>query len=312
MTSHARRHRAPGSDRPHGPRVGWVAHAGLAAYRTGGTPTRDSLSRAVSLGVDWVEVDVCVTGDGRLVLRHDVRLPDGVPLVALTLTELRRADRDLLTLDEAVDAVGSRTRLLLDIKLAAAAPPLGRWLGRRRTTDALAVCTESRSALLSVREQAPRVARWLSLPDVGSRRPEHVACVLRDLSHHRHPGQMTRALADLARAVAEMRQSPEAGVARLCNVPWRVPLPQRLGLLAADVGAAALCVHHWLVTPQLCESAHRLGLPVVAWTINRPHRARQVLGCGVDLITTDDVVGVRDGLHEATPRRTLTRAAVAG
>src|SRR4029077_7957509 len=83
------------------PPMRWIAHAGLGATHPGGTPTRASLHRAVLIGVDGVELDVCVTRDQQLVLRHEVRLPGRDRVRDLSLTELRQRRPETLTLSEA-------------------------------------------------------------------------------------------------------------------------------------------------------------------------------------------------------------------
>jgi hypothetical protein len=130
--------------------VRWIAHAGLAAARPGGTPTREALAAAVRLHVDWIELDVCVTGDGRLVVRHDSRLPGGRRVEAITQAELRRQGVDLLTLDEATDVLGRRVPIMLDIKGREVTRPLARWLARRRDPEAFVVCSGNAEDLLGL------------------------------------------------------------------------------------------------------------------------------------------------------------------
>jgi glycerophosphoryl diester phosphodiesterase len=71
-----------------------LAHRG---HRAAGP--ENSLRSVVAAGAagDGAEVDVLVTADGRAVLRHDDRLPDGTPVRSLSLEEARRllgADAD--------------------------------------------------------------------------------------------------------------------------------------------------------------------------------------------------------------------------
>jgi len=73
-------------------------------------------------------------------------------------------------------------------------------------------------------------------------------------------------------------------------------LPHRLQALAAEVGAAALSVDRWAVTPALCARAQALQLPVAAWTVNTPGAARRMDACGADYITTDRVEAMRSVL----------------
>lgn len=237
----------------------WIAHAGLAAGRPGGTPTRHTLAGAERLHVDWLEIDVCRTADGTLVLRHDPLLPSRRPLREATLAELRREDPDVLTLDEAAEVLGpSPIPTLVDLKDARDAVPVAAWLASRQDPAAWAICTDDPAALQRSREAAPHVARWRSLPRVAPGRGE--------------------------------------GARRIAACALRSLLPARLERLAAEVGAAAFSVDRWAVTPALCARAHRLGLPVAAWTCNTPAAARRMSACGADYLTSDAVEAMRASL----------------
>jgi len=184
-----------------------------------------------------------------MVLLHDVRLADGRGVGELDLGALRRTLPGLLTLDEGVEAVGPDLPLLLDLKGAAVVEPLGRWLSRRSDSARLAVCDEDPVSLAALRAAAPAVARWRTLPMVGS-----------------GPGERRR---------------------RYLAVARRARLAACAPALAAEVGATALSVDRWALTARLCAAAHRHGLEVAAWTVNRPGVARLMARRGADYVTTD-------------------------
>ena len=74
---------------------------------------------------DGAEVDVLVTADGKAVLRHDDRLPSGVAIRSLSLSEARAlagasAD-DLPEVGPVLDAVRGRGTLNLELKVPGAA-----------------------------------------------------------------------------------------------------------------------------------------------------------------------------------------------
>ncbi|HVS41144.1 MAG TPA: glycerophosphodiester phosphodiesterase [Candidatus Dormibacteraeota bacterium] len=234
-----------------------IGHAGLAASRPGGTHDRAGLDAALALDLARLEVDVARCADGALVLRHDLLLPSGRVLPAVDLDEARREAPGLLTLDEAVEHLAGRLPLLLDLKHDEAVDPLGAWAAGRADSDLLAVCTDGAAPLGRLRELAPRLARWRTLPvyaphrDTTARRL--AACALRDL------------------------------------------LPRRLERLAAEVGAAAVTVDRWAVTRGLCATARGLGMPLTAWTVNHPRVAAVMERRGADFVTTDRPALLRAG-----------------
>ena len=286
-----------------------IGHAGLAIQSEGGAPTRRQLDDALALGVDRIELDICRTADGHLIVRHDVCLADGRFVADLDLAELARADATALTLDEVVEHLAGRVPLLVDIKMAGAAELLGPWLRRRRDPDGLVVCTENLPWLLHLRFAAPRVARWPSFPNLGERRTHHVHRVIVGLwRSHASLGGLRRGAADVHRAARQLCERPQESLANLAGLPWRGRLPMDVAQTREDVAAAGMCVHHWVVSERLVEEAHSHGLHVNTWTINNPFAARTAAAAGVDSITTDRVHLVRVALHSQDPSDPRLRA----
>lgn len=282
----------------------WIAHAGLGIARPGGAPTVQTLADALRLRVDRVELDVCTTADGVLVLRHDCRTTAGEDVERLTFAQLRDSEPWLLTLDDALEHLGNAF-VLLDVKTPSTAPPLARWLNHRRDRTRFAVCTEILDALRLMRRDAPRVERWRSFPDVGTRRREYVSRVVGELLRHVRPAHIGYLARELGAAAVDFGAArPHHSRMRAGGVPWRRLLPLQLARLAAEVDASAISVHHYLVTPQLTDRAARLRLPVVAWTVNNAVALQHVVACGVDMVTTDDIRGMRahlDAMRAAAP-----------
>jgi glycerophosphoryl diester phosphodiesterase len=273
--------------------VRWIAHAGLAASRPGGTPDRASLQRALDIGVDAIELDVCVTRDERLVVRHDVGVTRRNRVRDLTLGELRARQPETLILSEAVEQLGGRVDVLLDPKDAAAARPLGNWLQRRRHRERLMVCSPNRSLLVHLRETAPAVERWQSVPGVGPSRVAGVASVMRTLVQTCMEGRAASVAAELGRAGATLTVSPRTAAFEVVGSPWRRDLPSLLGRLTLGVHPAGISVDHRLISPQLCLAARRRRLQLMAWTINKADHLRRALDSGIGTVTTDRVVDMR-------------------
>lgn len=276
-------------------RLGLVGHAGLAPTRVGGAPTRVSLRRALRLNVDALEIDVCASADHALVLHHDTRLPVGLPVRDLTLAQLRRVEPTLLTLDDAAEIVGDRARLILDVKSRVAAGPVSDWLLRRGANANAVVCSGRIDVLGYLARATPDAVLWQTFPDIGERPYERVFRVLSGIAAHRGLPAL-RLVGDLWDVLGRVRANPAAAATQIIGLPWRRRLPMLLARGRDDFAARGVAVHHALITPDLCSVAHELDMTVVAWTVNSPVVARHAAECGVDLITTDDVAGIRRAL----------------
>ena len=258
---------------------------------------------ACRLGVDAIEIDVRRTSDGVLVVRHD-GISDRHGRV-MSYEELRRADPVILTVAEAVAAVRGRIPILLDIKTHDAVEPLGRWLARCSRPDTLMVCSPIVQDLAWLAKVAPKVARLVTFPDLGAGGSASVRRVWHTLGARRREGDFAQMSRDLIRALRDMRRERSAAIAELGGIPWRDALPDELPEAVRGAAASGITVHQWLVTPQLVEAAHQLGVTVTAWTVNRPDALAAVVRAGVDCITTDDVEGMR--MHLAPIRRAVER-----
>jgi glycerophosphoryl diester phosphodiesterase len=178
-----------------------------------------------------------VTADGRLVVRHDSRLPAGRRVEAVTRAELRRQGVDLLTLDEATDVLGRRVPIMLDIKGRRVTLPLARWLARRRDPEAFVVCSGNGEDLLELRGRGHR-PRGRSPPALlggrGASRRHHPAgrgrcssdgwrAPRKTMSEDDAMGQLSTRTQDFARAFAQVKDAREAALAA-----WQAALTSSL------------------------------------------------------------------------------------
>ena len=53
-----------------------------------------------------------------------------------------------------------------------------------------------------------------------------------------------------------------------------------------------------VITRRLIRAAHRRGIPVLAWTINRPDNMRRLIEWGIDGIVTDRIDLLKDVMRE--------------
>ena len=166
-----------------------IGHRGNAAHAP--ENTLESFAQAASLGVDALELDVRLTRDGVPVVIHDpstARTTDrGGEVAALTLYEIRRADAGAwfspdqgasfpyrgrgLTIPtfEEVLAAFPDMPLLIEVKVAEAAIPIGAAISRANAADRCVLASMKGSAVAPLRPNfrtgasAGEVARLLGL-----------------------------------------------------------------------------------------------------------------------------------------------------
>jgi glycerophosphoryl diester phosphodiesterase len=107
--------------------------------------------------------------------------------------------------------------------------------------------------------------------------------------------RFARLAPDLPRAIGYPRD--RLGVS---NLRWPRPLqragatalrqvmPARVPVLLRWARANTLSLHHTLCSRAVVATAHRLGAPVLAWTVNDPAAVRRAAAAGVDGIVSDD------------------------
>ncbi len=247
------------------------------AHRGGGVLAPENslqgIERSLSFAVDMIEVDVRRSLDGALVLSHDAA-PHGssIPIRASTAAELRAAYPDLATLDEAMELIGGRTRMNLDIK-------------DDDIVDDVVAAVRSRSAaewcIVSCLE-APSLARFTELA------PE----LPRFLSYPRDYGGASRK--------AYMTPLVNAAVAMM-----RLTLPQRLRGMITPLPGTSATIYSKLVTPSLISLAHGLGVSLYTWTVDDLPEMRRLAALGVDGITSNrpDLLAQLVTAPASAPRR---------
>ena len=90
-----------------------IGHRGAMGHAPENTLA--GISKAIELGANAVEIDIRPTRDGKIILYHNAVTPDGHVVSERTLKTLRREQKDLATLDEAMDIAG-KTQLIVESK----------------------------------------------------------------------------------------------------------------------------------------------------------------------------------------------------
>lgn len=259
-----------------GPRDGAlvIGHRGAAAAAP--ENTLPSLRRAVEDGVDAVEFDLRATGDDRLVLIHDEtvdRTTDGSGDVAgMTLEELRELDAGHAFTTDRGRSHPFRDEGVRIPTLAEALDALGQ----------LPAIVELKSA-----RAGRRLAAWLE---------DHPEAAERMLV-----GSFEPEAAGPPSRLARWRGAWQDEL-----IPYVLLGKVGLGALATP-DADALVVPERknlvrIVTGRFVRRAHRDGLGVHVWTVNRPDRMRALLDQGVDGLLSDAPARVRRILDERTAR----------
>lgn len=238
-----------------------IGHKGADAIAPGNT--LESFAAAVEAGVDVIEFDVLRPrtdfADGRDWRRAPAGPDQGSGPLLIAHDWGDAARREPLTLDQALDAVCDppleHVRFDLDLKLAGREDEVIDALRERHLIERAMVSTMEVASVGYLRDAAPGLERGWTVPKVG-----------RDWSRSR-----------LLRPVFL------AGSASL-----RTRLPGIVRRHAPGLGPWAIWVYHGLVTRRLIETAHGIGVAVLAWTVDDASQARELAALGIDGVVSND------------------------
>jgi glycerophosphoryl diester phosphodiesterase len=249
-------------------------HRGASAERPENTLA--AFRRAVELGAAGIELDVHLSGDGVPVVIHDAtldRTTDGTgPVDGRTAAELAALDagggEGVPTLAQVLDLIdpgagGTPLKVNIEIKSDAAAQAMLDEVAGRPGLR-WAVSSFDWSVIRYVRSQHPDAELWPTT--FGPREAMDEVITRVSMMADTYPG--AAAWAD------SLRTTPNVLDAALA--------------LAAEVGATAVSVGDYGLTPETVDLIHRHGLRAWVWTVNDPERARELAGWGVDDLCTDD------------------------
>jgi len=138
-----------------------IAHRGFSARYPENTLA--AVRGAIGLGVDYVEIDVQQTRDGKLAVFHDYRLNRlcGVRgrVRDTTLDEMRRLNPAIPSLAEVLHACRHRTRLLIEIK-GADPRAIAAEIERHDMEQEVVVFSLSIACMKALAEANPRIPRF--------------------------------------------------------------------------------------------------------------------------------------------------------
>ena len=223
-----------------------IAHRGASGHAPENTFA--AFRKAIAMGAGFIETDLQLSRDARLVTIHDAtvnRTTNGQGAVHdLTLAELRRLDA-------------------------------GSWFGSEFAGERIPTIEE-------ILEFAKKhdVVFYLELKPSGSWGGEHAL-----ISALRESGEIARTVVisfDPAILANVRKIEPTVMTGLLFEGQISDPLDKAL-----EIGARQLAVRGSLVTPRLLKEARQRDLQVVCWTVNHPAHMRLLVEAGVDGIISD-------------------------
>jgi len=280
-----------------------VAHAGSADHLEGAANhrkarlvTKESVDGAVGQGATMIELDACVTKDDMLVQSHVLWTPDGEPIRSRSFAELRAKWSWLRPLDESVSWVNNRTPIMVDVKThpgdTAAVAVVADWLNSHLDARP-SVCAKDLEVHKQLREAAPQVPRWLTIPQVDGKPRDMARQIASTFWTRRKRIGWRYPAAAMFYALSGLPSEHRLRLNMVNAIPWR-GIEDDLPGLITEVGAVGLSVESSLATPELCKAAERLGIRVVAWVVNKTTDFERVMDAGVIGVTTDNLAAVSE------------------
>ncbi len=223
-----------------------IAHRGASGHAPENTLA--AFRKAVAQGATFIETDLQLSRDVRLVAIHDAtvnRTINGQGSVQdMTLADLRRLDA-------------------------------GSWFGSEFTGERIPTLEE-------ILEFSKRndVVFYLEIKPGGSRGGEHAL-----VGALRESGEIPRVVVISfdSEIVLNLRKiEPTLMTGLLYDGQIENPLEK-----AVEIGARQVAVRGDLVTPALIDEARKKDLQVVCWTVNHPAHMRMLMAAGVDGIMSD-------------------------
>jgi len=231
------------------PRV--IAHRGAKA--TSPENTLASIRQAVAEGATWIEFDVKLTSDGHPILMHDP------------------------TLERTTNGKGNVADTPLD---AIRALDAGSWFGGRFAGEKVPTLEEALEVMSGL-----AMGFNLEIKPCPGREAETAQAAVRCVKQ-RWPGYLPTPIFSSFRAeslAASRAAEPEIPRGFLFE-----RLPADWQRQASELGCAAIHPNARNLTREEVAAVKGAGFPVLAWTVNEPARARELIAWGVDALITDN------------------------
>jgi glycerophosphoryl diester phosphodiesterase len=274
-----------------------VGHRGAARYEV--ENTIPSFAKALDLGADAIETDVCVTRDGHFVLWHDCRPDDKVALI-------RQAAAEKTYLYEPdVPKIGSEWRRpVAALTLAEFRAHYG-YVPREGKGERVPF------ALLEDLLEWSRQERRLELVCFDVKLGEKETVAARDFASFVREGRRSGRIRDglavallcpleetLQAILTESRRDPlgkDVWIFADFELPGALEIAKRFGAENVSMGVSRrlrAVLSRELAEVLAAREAGRIGR-VIVWTVNEERHLRELVRMGVDGILTDDPACLR-------------------
>ena len=239
---------------------GIVAHRGFHQFEGSAENSVSAMQWAVSFGFEGTEFDVQLTKDDVAIVFHDAKM-QGLTICETPFDTLRKQQAFTLRSGESVPT--------LDEFMAACSQSLQKQRSSEKHTRLFFEIKPHASAVQRyhlIGQIIETIGKYQLHDDIFFISFDLEACML-----------LAQLMPDIPVAYLEGDLSPKA-------------LKEK-GITDID--------YHWskfIDHPEWIEEAHNLGMTVNVWTVNTPEKAKEMLNLGVDFITTDEPLKMREWL----------------
>ena len=242
---------------------GIVAHRGFHQFESSAENSVSAMQLAVTLGFEGTEFDVQLTNDGIAIVFHDAKM-QGLTICDTSFDTLRKQPAFTLRSGESVPTLD----------------------------EFMAACSQVLQAQRSSEKQT-RLFFEIKPHASAVQRHHLIGQIIEAIGKYQLHDDIFFISFDLDACILLAQLMPDIPVAYLEGDLSPAALKEK-GITDLD--------YHWSKFqdhPEWIEEAHNLGMTVNVWTVNTPEKALEMLELGVDYITTDEPLHMREWLGRA-------------
>jgi glycerophosphoryl diester phosphodiesterase len=233
-----------------------VGHRGASGYEPENTII--SFRKAILLNVDFIELDVHLSKDKRVIVMHDAsvdRTTNGSGQINdLTLNEIKKLrtkqkNQPIPTLEEVLAFVKGRAKIIIEIKDESCAFAVVKIVDRLKLYKKVVISSNFLQPLKNVKKRNGKIRTAFIRYSTGS--------LLRDYLY----------------VLAAIFTKPFSSYKFISD--------------SINANVDEMHLYHKLITASLVAKLHSLNMKVVAWTVNDQRNIKKLRELGVDAIISD-------------------------